>query len=346
MASNSNGQGVERPLGELGITESQEKVYRWLLVHGNATASDAGRALSYPSSAAQRLLESLEAKGLATHTPERPRRYIPASPDVALRALITQRQKNLYEAEVVAEELQKEMGSQHREEHEQVVELITSLEMERHLFGSIVKSAQQEVICLVKPPMRSTRIAVPLTEDRPAQEQEMKRGIRYRSVVDTEFMSLPGGMARVTEEIESGEEHRVFPELPFKLIMADRKIALVPLSLKHADDASLLVKSSALLDALYLLFELIWEKSSPLHLSGTQLLKAGDARAQLPEKIRELVSLMAAGMNDKSIYMELGVSRRTHQTHMSELMQALNARTRFQAGWLAARALSENDKQG
>src|SRR5699024_2651372 len=60
------------------------------------------------------------------------------------------------------------------------------------------------------------------------------------------------------------------------------------------------------------------------------------ATPRLGDDRLDLISLLAAGLNDKTIFMQQGISRRTHQKHVAELMQALNARTRFQAGWLAA----------
>lgn len=347
MASRANGEISKRPLDKLGISGPEEQLYRWLLKHHDATVAEAGRALSLAPGKTQRLVDALEAKGLATHTPERPRRYVPASPDIALRALITQRRKELQDAEVVLEELQKEKASGQRAEHEQVVELITNQKMEDYLVQRLVQSAQHEMVALAKPPLRSTKLEVPFEEDRPDQEKLIKSGIRYRTVVDAEYMAMPGALTRIKNEIHSGEENRLFSELPFKLLMSDRKIALVPLSLQHTEGPSLLVKSPALLDALYLLFELIWEKSDPLRLFGDDIRSTSTDKkpAQLSGQMQELVSLMAAGLNDKSIYMESGVSRRTHQTRVSELMQALNARTRFHAGWRAAKLDSENDEQ-
>lgn len=334
----------KRPLESLGIGAAEERVYRWLLRHRNASAAEAGHALSLAPAKVQRLLDALETKGLATHSPERPRRYFPASPDVALRALIVQRQKRLEAVEAVVDELQRDMMSGHREVQEQIVEIITSHETEQHIFEHMFRLAHDEVLGLQKPPLRDSRLDVPSELDAPAQLDAQARGVRYRTIADQEFMALPGAVDRVREELQAGEQVRVFPELPFKMIMVDRKMALVPLSLERADGPALLVKSSALLDALCLLFEFIWERSSPLSLGHSGSLEAAAAAEQLGDEALELISLMAAGLNDKKIFMEQGVSRRTHQKRVTELMQSLNARTRFQAGWLAALQLSAADK--
>src|SRR5699024_569741 len=91
MVISRNKSTEVRPLAHLGIGEVEERIYRWLLTHRGAKASETARALALAPGKAQRLLDALEGKGLATHTPERPRRYIPSSPDVALEALIAQR---------------------------------------------------------------------------------------------------------------------------------------------------------------------------------------------------------------------------------------------------------------
>src|SRR5690606_14036026 len=84
-----------RLLGEIGISESEEQVYRALLGHRMATAADISRIVGLASRKTQQLLDAIEAKGLVTRSPERPRRYIPISPDIAVEALVRQRQDAL-----------------------------------------------------------------------------------------------------------------------------------------------------------------------------------------------------------------------------------------------------------
>jgi DNA-binding NarL/FixJ family response regulator len=51
---------------------------------------------------------------------------------------------------------------------------------------------------------------------------------------------------------------------------------------------------------------------------------------------------MAAGLNDKKIAHELGISGSTLKRRVSETMKAFNARTRFQLGRLTAGVSSKN----
>jgi DNA-binding NarL/FixJ family response regulator len=50
----------------------------------------------------------------------------------------------------------------------------------------------------------------------------------------------------------------------------------------------------------------------------------------------QLLALLAGGLNDKAIASELDVSTRTLDRRILKLMRGLGARTRFQAGWIAA----------
>src|SRR5262249_58195923 len=79
---------------------------------------------------AQHLLDAIEARGLATHSPERPRRYLPGSPDMAIEALILHHHRELQRARIAAEEL-RASGASRDGRSEEIVELITSHEAER-----------------------------------------------------------------------------------------------------------------------------------------------------------------------------------------------------------------------
>jgi AraC-like DNA-binding protein len=49
-----------------------------------------------------------------------------------------------------------------------------------------------------------------------------------------------------------------------------------------------------------------------------------------------LIPLLSAGLNDKAIAAELGISSATLNRRMSDLMKKTGTRTRFQLGWHVA----------
>lgn len=339
MTKDWGNDGETRPLSSLGISEPEERAYRRLLAHPGATSQEIASALGMPPRKTQRLLDAIEAKGLATHSPERPRRYIPAAPDIAMEAMILQRQEDLQRARAVVQELQEQAkAGQSEDGPEQIVELITSREAERQIFEHMNLAAQHQVVSLVRPPVRISRLDVPRQQDQRTQRQAQARGVRFRTVVDAEFLEVPGTADAVRADIKAGEEVRVVSQLPFKMILADNRVAIVPLNLQQADSPVLLVRSSALLDALYVLFEMFWERGAAISFARSAL-ETSAPQPQLPDDAQELVRLMAAGLNDKVIARELGVSVRTLERRVADLMRSFDAQTRFQAGWLTASRL-------
>jgi sugar-specific transcriptional regulator TrmB/DNA-binding CsgD family transcriptional regulator len=341
MARDRNEVGEGRPLENLGIGELEERVYRWLLEHPSASASAAARALALAPGKAQRLLGAIEDKGLAIHSPESPHRYIPASPDVALGAIFLQRQKALLSTQGTIQELQARASSARRRgAGEHMVELVTSPEAERQILEQMERTAQEEFITLMRPPIRVSSLDIPAEEEHPFQQEARTRGVRYRSVVDAELMEVPGFLEGMRSDMEAGESIRVIPKLPMKLVLADHSLALIPLNLEQLSSPALLVRSSALLDALYELFEMFWERAAPISFTQTDQPQLGKPELQLSEEFKELITLLASGLNDKTIAYDLDISKRTFERRIVKLMETLNARTRFQVGWLAALRLS------
>ncbi|HKE47004.1 MAG TPA: helix-turn-helix domain-containing protein [Rhodanobacteraceae bacterium] len=326
----TSGKPRGRPLESLGISEVEERVYEALLDRAGATLAELERDLALPSKALKRVLDALEHKGLATPTAGQPRRFLPASPDIAIEALALRRQDELRRARGEIQRLQ-ERAAQSAGERRQMIELITTREAERHVFEQMQHAAQHELIFLERPPIL---IAGP---EQP-NETEMKalaRGVRYRSIADKAFLELPGVMTRIRQDMQAGEEVRVVSQLPFKMVMADRSIALIPLNLERPGSPSLLVRSSALLDALYAMFELLWNQAAPIAFTRGGAMQTGVTAAHAPDDAEQLMPLLAAGLNDKAIAHELGISASTLNRRIAELMKRVDARSRFQLGWLA-----------
>jgi sugar-specific transcriptional regulator TrmB/DNA-binding CsgD family transcriptional regulator len=318
-----------RALEVLGISEIEERVYEALLDHSGATLAELERELSLPSRQLRHVLDALERKGFMTRTSTPPRRHIPASPDIAVEALVLRRHDELRRARGEIQRLQ-ERAAASAGEQRQMIELVTTSEAERHVFEQMQHAAQHELIFLERPPIL---IAGP---EQP-NETEMKalsRGVRYRSIADRAFLELPGVLKRVREDMQAGEEVRVVSQLPFKMVMADRNIALIPLNLERPGSPTMLVRSSALLDALYAMFELLWNRAAPISFTREGALSTGELPARLSEEAEKLIPLLAAGLNDKAIAHELGISASTLNRRLAELMKSVDARSRFQLGWL------------
>lgn len=317
------------PLHVLGISDEEQDVYRWLLSRPGLTLSEIAAGLSLTVQKVRCLIDSIGSKGLITQSPERPRRYIALAPDIALKALSFRRHEELQRAEAFISELQAVAEAKRQANPERMVELITNREAERQILGQMHSAAVEEIVALVRLPMLITHPS--RSEPHKLQKEAQIRGVRYRSINDSGFLNAPGMLGILRRDMENGEEARFYPTLPFKMLMADRRVALVPLDPHQPGSPVLLLRASALLDALYVLFEVLWERSLPLSFSRDDL-KIGTSDCSIPEMSDELITLMAAGLNDKKISAELGISQSTLKRRIKEAMQLFNVRTRFQLG--------------
>ena len=333
----------DRSFASLGITEIEESTYRCLLRKGAGSVQIVAEAMGISPRIAQRVLESIGAKGLATHTLERPRRYIPASPSIAFQSLVLERQKELQQVQRAVEQLQED-AARHHPEGEHILELITSHEAERQIFEQMQLTAEQEFLALIRTPMRISSIGDPHVQD--TQKKAQAGGVAYRGIVDWEFLELPHAISHVRADIATGEDIRVISHLPFKMVLADRRLALVPLNLHQPDSLALLVRSSALLDALFLLFETLWERAAPITFMPDGELQVKQQTGAIVHDADDVLQLMAAGLNDKAIAVELGLSMRTLNRRITKLMSSLEARTRFQLGARASAHLLPQTSTG
>jgi hypothetical protein len=219
---------------------------------------------------------------------------------------------------------------------EHVVELITSPVAARQILSQLLQSVQSECVNLQRAPV----LFSDLDETQDAESQVLGaavvRGARLRSIADAGFLALHGALKRIRRDVAAGEEVRIFPELPFKMVVVDRRVGLIPLNVREPDGPVLLVRASALLDALCALFESFWERATPVVFGSSGAFEGTRSAAPPLKDVEQLIPLLAAGLNDKAVAYELGISTSTLNRRVAELMRSFHTRTRFQMGWRAA----------
>ena len=103
----------------------------------------------------------------------------------------------------------------------------------------------------------------------------------------------------------------------------------MPEPLGFADEPRLLIRQRGLVEALMLLFELMWDRAAPV-----AELDRGEAR---PDLRRLLLLQLADGAKDEQIARTLGLSLRTVRRRIADLLIELGVDSRFQAGVEAVR---------
>jgi sugar-specific transcriptional regulator TrmB len=309
-------------LEAIGIGPDDEAAYRELLSRTQAAVADLADALTRTPVAVEASLARLEELGLVTRLPGQPLRVRAARPDVAIDVLVSRRQEELARAQVAARELLAEMPAEERHRPEDIVEVIVGRPAIAARFEQVITGAREELLVFDRPPyvadaQRSDSSVTAL----------LREGVTVRGIYGPEALELPGALEAAQDALRAGEHSRVHPDLPMKLAIGDRRLAILPVSAAEAIDAALCIRPSALLDALVQFFELLWEQATPI--------VAADGDGEITD--RQLAALLASGAKDDVVARHLGSSTRTLSRRIAEMMDHLHVRTRFQAGAQAVR---------
>lgn len=317
-------------LGAIGLDETQESAYRALVAVGAAEVSDLAHRLALPENETERALRRLERQGLAAQSSARTGRWVAAPPGVALGALLTQQRHELDQAELAAALLAAEYRVEAAEPavHD-LVEVVTGASAVAHRFHQLQLGAAEEVCALVTgKPVAVTGM------DNESEERASIRGVAYRVVIEREVLSLPAGIVELSAALGRDEQVRTVDRVPTKLVVADRSLAMVPLTGRGAEPAALVVHASGLLESLMGLFEAVWKDALPLRLGGGGRGIVEEARGPDATDL-EILSLLLAGMTDASAAKQLELGLRTVQRRVKGLMELTGVTTRLQLGWHA-----------
>ncbi|MBO1337972.1 LuxR family transcriptional regulator [Streptomyces sp. VRA16 Mangrove soil] len=317
-------------LSAIGLDEVHESAYRALVSVGAADVPDLARRLALAEYETERTLRRLERSGLAAQSSARPGRWVAAPPGIALGALLTQQRHELEKAELSAAQLAEEYRARTVEPtaHD-LVEVVTGAAAVAQRFLQIQLGATEEVFCLVT----GTPMVVSAA-DNEAEAQAMDRGVTYRVVIEREVLSQPAGLTELAAALGRDEQVRVVDRVPTKLIIADRSLALMPLTAPGAEPAALVVHASGLLESLTDLFEVVWRQALPLRLGeGGRVCEAGLDGPDATDL--EILSLLLAGLTDASVAKQLDLGLRTVQRRVKRLMELAGVTTRLQLGWHA-----------
>ena len=316
-------------LGVLGFTADQESLYRVLLRHSGSTVAE---------------LASL--RGLA---PEALRDQVGRFADAGLVDV----QEDVVRALPPEEALARLVGEEGRRLHSRVEQLesvrtlLPTLSAE-HLTASVPEG--EEIIIErvdggdVAQLIRSLSVAS--TGDllwlRPVQwrlteglevddwvKGLLRSGRRSRAIYPARVLEEAPEVIRALAD--AGEHIRILAEVPYRLAVMGSSAALVTESFAVATERRLVIRQHSLIDALTLMFEGLWEKAMSVPGLDGQLSDEASSDRRL------LLGQLAGGAKDEQIARALGISVRTVRRRVADLLDELDAESRFQAGVEAVR---------
>lgn len=323
-------------LDVLGVGRDDELLYRHLLHHPSSSLEDLRILVGRTPTSVRKALTRLAGHGLVNQVPGRPVRYVATRPDIAVDALAATREEQFERSRTAARALLAELPVDRRHRPEEQVEIIVDRDAVASRFRQLQHSVEHEILVLDRPPY-----AQDTSEPNPGENPLLSRGVKLRGIYAPESFEIPGAFALTQQAMAAGEEARVHPNVPMKMVICDTTSALLPLTDTEVDtvESALVVHNPTLVGALAGLFEMLWRTAHPLPVidpgpdGWAALSTDGLSGGAVGES--QLLALLATGLKDEAIARQLGVSLRTVHRRTSELMDALGARTRFQAGMAA-----------
>lgn len=317
-------------LESVGLDPGEEAVYRALIELPPSTVNELREHLG-PGLAGKvgALAAALERKGLIGLVPGDGRRYTPVAPDVALDPLILGREKELSRARTAYSELTERFRKISGDpDTDEIVEVVTDPEVLRSRVIQLQDRARTQLRVLDRPPYA----VVDGEEINPTEREALARGVVCRAVYDRACLRETGYLAHLETMAALGEECRIAPEVPMKLMLCDDDLGILPLQREDVE-CCIVVRASSLLEALSALFETVWNQALPLRFGEPD---ESMSTPPSPDE-RRLLSMLVTGADDHDIARQLGVSRRTVHRRIHDLMIRLEAASRFQLGVEACR---------
>lgn len=168
----------------------------------------------------------------------------------------------------------------------------------------------------------------------------LSRGVAMRTLYQHTARASLATRAFVRQVVAEGAEVRTTGEPFERVFFFDAKIAVVSQERqgRQAPGAAI-VSEPTLVNFMYRTFENIWQSAQVFDADRVEY-------QETAEELRSnILRLMAAGLKDDVIARRLGMATRTCRRYITELMDELDARSRFQAGLTVGRLGLLEDEQ-
>lgn len=331
LAGKVRGEGA-RP----GLGHDVQAVYQAMLLHPQDGVGGLARRLGLDEGRVRQALDQLSALALVRPVVEVSGGVRPVNPEIGMDALLARQraelaahQQRLAETEALASRLVADYHQLRPYEDQGEAEVLIGVQTVRQRLAAITRDVREEVLTFAPDGAQTeaNRVAA-----QPLNQQLLDRGVRMRTVYLDSIRNSPATVTHATWLTERGGQVRTVPSLSARMIIVDRKLAVLPVNPENSAEGAVVLTGRGVLLALRDLFELVWQGAVPL---GTTPERPVDEHG-LADQERIVLWLLAEGHTDEAIAKRLGVSPRTARRIASALMERLGARSRFQAGALAA----------
>ncbi|MGJ6962065.1 LuxR C-terminal-related transcriptional regulator [Streptosporangium sp. G11] len=318
----------------LGIGSAEETVYRTILENPSHGVTELSLELGWPVHRIRATLDELAKLSLLRPSWEEPDVLRLVRPEVGLAALLAReeaallaKQQEIERSRTAVAQMIAAYGDQHPARSGDGSETLAGIDTIRGRIEELVSECRQELLGFES---KSAQTPENIAASRPLDEALLDRGVAIRIIYPDSVRNDQATTGYATWLTGNGGQVRTTPGLPLRMLIFDRRAALLPTDPANSGDGAVLLRGAGVVAALIALFEQTWGAASPL---------GGERRRDekgLSGQEREVLRLLSTGLTDEAVARRLDVSVRTLRRVTAELMERLEARSRFQAGYLAA----------
>ncbi|OWA19285.1 helix-turn-helix transcriptional regulator [Streptomyces sp. CS227] len=327
----------------LGLDEVCEAVYRTILDHPESDFVALRERVGLSEERLRQALDQLSELALVRPAADRPAGFRAVNPEVGIQGVIarqqervTAEQQRIEQLRSAAAQLSAEFATARLSKQAEGVERLEGIEEIRERIAVLVRDVASEVMTLAPGGGQSE---ASMATAKPQDRALLERGVVMRTLYLDSVRNSPATVAYAKWLAELDSQVRTTPSLPVRLMILDRRVAIVPVDEGDSSAGALVLSGSGTVTALCALFESIWDSAVPL---GDTVGRERDERGLSPQEA-ETLRLLGQGLTDEAVAKRLGVSSRTARRIAADLLEKLDARSRFQAGakavakgWLTA----------
>jgi DNA-binding CsgD family transcriptional regulator/predicted DNA-binding transcriptional regulator len=322
-------------LQELGLSPAAEAIYQAMLSEPRLGIAELCERLALTEHEVRAGLDELVRFTLLRESRDDPGQLRAVPPEVGLQTLLKRQEDELTRR-------QQELLTTRREVAEAVAEYArlrpdTPVGGTRRVLGLDAIQAQLEILardltseCMSVMPGGAQSHAS-LVASQPLDRDAMARGISLLTLYQDSMRNDPETHAYARWLTNLGGQVRTAPVLPPRMLIFDRKAAVIPIDSTNTRLGALCTSEPGFVTWLTAVFDQAWSTAIPL---GADV--EADIETGLSPIDRELLKLLASGLTDEAAGRHLGLSARTVRRQMAALMERLGAASRFEAGLKAA----------
>lgn len=314
----------------LGLTAGAAATYQAMLDHPTHGVEEIAAHCGLTAVEVHDHLDELARLTLVRASAERPGQLRAVSPDIGLTDVLARQ-----EAELAAKQAQLAASraavtrmvadrAEHRAAHGERLMGMDAIQARLERMG---RSATTEALGSQPGDQRPEDLAAGRVTDAEA----LSRGIAIRTLYQDSTRNQPHVTTYAHWLLTKGGEVRTAATIPPRMVVIDRREALVPIDPADNRKGALHITEPGILAALLNLFDQAWNTAVPLGAAQPE-----DPSTGLTTTERELLRLLGSGLTDDATGQRLGISSRTVGRHMSSIMERLGASSRFEAGIKAA----------